>query len=230
LLADFRPSWMGDPGGDPDAARAEMRRSAYDHDGDGVCDDPACSGIRAIDLEGQSILPMLRRDLDEIGISFRRERVPDEAGWEGQLWTDALSAAERFGTVLMRWWAWGLDYPNGSTVFVPLTHSRALGRPDNVNFFLLGASAEQLERWGYAVRSVPSVDDRIERCLSLPGRDQPPCWAELDTYLMNEIVPAIPLFFEIRRESTSSRVERYSWDAANSYPALDRISLVPGSA
>ncbi len=45
----------------------------------------------------------------------------------------------------------------------------------------------------------------------------------------NEIVPAIPLFFEIRRESTSSRVERYSWDAANSYPALDRISLVPDS-
>jgi len=227
LLMDFRPSWLGDSHGDLDAAREEMRLSAYDHDGDGVCDDPVCREVRSIDLEGQSILPMLRRDLAGIGITLRTETVP-AADYE-RLWGDAFVPKERFATVLVKWWAWGLDYPNGSTVFVPLTHSGALGGPDNANFFLLGADREQLRRWGYTVPSVPSVDERIERCLSLPSIDQPPCWAAVDSYLMEEVVPAIPLFFEIWPDWTSARIERYSWDAAFSYPALDQISLAPGS-
>ncbi|HET9722221.1 MAG TPA: ABC transporter substrate-binding protein [Actinomycetota bacterium] len=226
LLAQFRPSWMSESGGDLEAARAEMRKSSYDQDGDGVCDDPVCRGVRSIDLEGQSILPMLRRDLKAIGIAFANERVPDEEGMWERLWVDALSPAERFGTVLVKWWAWGYDYPNGSTVFMPLTHSGAAGY---ANFFSLGASADQLRDWGYDVTSVPSVDDRIERCLSLPSADQPACWAELDAYLMTEVVPAVPLFFDVWRESTSARVEHYSWDPAFSYPALDQVSLVPGS-
>ena len=204
-----------------------MRLSPYDHDGDGVCDDPLCRDVRAIDLEGESILPMLRRDLGPIGISFSAEVVPAEES--ERLWGDAFVPGNGFGTVLAKWWSFASDYPNGSTVFVPLAHSGALGRADNANFVLLGASSEQLREWGYTVRTVPSVDDRIERCLSLPGIDQPPCWAELDTYLMDEVVPAIPLFFEVWPGSMSARVERYSWDAAFSYPALDEISLVPGS-
>ena len=224
LLSDYRPAWMSDPEGDLDAAHAEMRLSSYDADGDGVCDDPVCRAIPSLDLEGQSILPMIEDELDAIGIGFRNESFPPVKFME--MLRTADEPGEHVGTVLVQWFAWGMDYPNGSTIFVPLADSSSLGTP---NFTLLGANPSQLRRWGYPVSSVPSVDDRIDRCQSLAGADQPACWAELDAHLMEEVVPWVPLFFEERIEASSPRVARYSYDPARDFPALDQISLVPGS-
>jgi len=227
LLGDYRPAWMSDAEGDLDAARAEMRRSSYDSDGDGVCDDPVCREVPSLDLEDQSILPLIEDDLDRIGIGFRNESLPPTKFID--MLETAATPTEQVGTVLVRWFAWGIDYPNASTVFVPLAHSEQIATPGGNNVSLLGARAAELREWGYRVTSVPSVDDRIDRCQSLPGADQPACWAELDAHLMEEVVPWVPLFFERRVESTSARVARYSYDSARDFPALDQISLVPGS-
>jgi hypothetical protein len=79
------------------------------------------------------------------------------------------------------------------------------------------------------VDEVPSADDRIDACQRLVGSAQIPCWAELDQYLMEEVVPWIPLFFEETAFPVSERVAKWSFDQQTGYPALDQIALVPGS-
>ena len=47
LLADYDPYATPNSAGDVTAAQAEIAQSAYDTDGDGVCDAPECSNILA---------------------------------------------------------------------------------------------------------------------------------------------------------------------------------------
>ena len=60
--------------------------------------------------------------------------------------------------------------------------------PDIYNTPMVGATPEQLKRWGYAVAEVPNVDARVEACLPLVGAAQFRCWAGLDQYLMENVV------------------------------------------
>src|SRR4029077_4819221 len=92
---------------------------------------------------------------------------------------------------------WLKDGTTGATWFGPLFGSgrlHAIGAP--ISFFLLGASAKQLEEWGYDVRSVPDLDGRLRPCLGLTFQAQTQCWAELDRYITEEIVPMVPLIVE----------------------------------
>ena len=84
-------------------------------------------------------------------------------------------------------------------------------------------------KWGYAVRSVPSVDDRIQACQPAQGATRTACWAELDQYLMTEIVPWVPYMISESAVAVSERVVAYSFDQVSALPALDRIALAPGS-
>jgi len=70
LLRDFDPY----PGPDLDAARAEMRRSRHDSDGDGRCDAKECEQVLAITPEEASATRAakeLTRQLEPIGIHLR---------------------------------------------------------------------------------------------------------------------------------------------------------------
>jgi hypothetical protein len=55
------------------------------------------------------------------------------------------------------------------------------------------------------------------------------CWAELDQYLMTEVVSRVPYLFMEQTEVVSERVDAYSFDQFAALPALDRIALAPGS-
>jgi hypothetical protein len=76
---------------------------------------------------------------------------------------------------------------------------------------------------------VPGVDDRISRCESMAGLDQTGCWAELDRYLMERVVPIIPYMTPLSRHVVSERVASYSHCVATGELALDRIALVEGA-
>jgi hypothetical protein len=76
---------------------------------------------------------------------------------------------------------------------------------------------------------VPSVDDRLQACLERRGVARTECWAELDQYLMTEVVSRVPYLFMEQTEVVSERVDAYSFDQFAALPALDRIALAPGS-
>jgi hypothetical protein len=125
---------------------------------------------------------------------------------------------------------WTSDLPNASSTFVPLFFGGSIQAGTYFNPSLLGATPRQLRAWEYPVRSVPSIDGRIRRCESMIGAPQSECWTQLDLYVMEEVVPAVPVAVRDETRLLSERVVTYSFDAATGYPAFDRIALAPAPA
>lgn len=200
-------------------ARQEMARSRYDRDHDGRCDAPACRGIRALALSGfVPIAKTIRRDLRTIGLSLRVE-IPEDPIQVFQLLSDPKAHVPLALNV-----GYGKDDLNGAGMFPPNFSRSAIGTGGS-NYPLLGATAAQLRRWGYRVKKVPSVDARIAECQALAGGPQTQCWASLDQYLMEQVVPWVPVLFESHVSLIPPRIVRYSFDQLATLPALDRIAL-----
>jgi peptide/nickel transport system substrate-binding protein len=210
---------------DPVRARAEMRLSAYDEDGDGRCDVSECRGLQTL--------------VQDIGIFSEQARAVAAGlkliGIDLELENRPITPKDRFHTPLLDprshtpmsiAFGWGKDLPVGSGWFPALFSFSSEGC---CNFSLLGASPAQLRKWGYSVASVPSVDDRIRRCLGRRGVAHTECWAELDQYLMNEVVTYVPYTSRLQTRVVSDRVIEYSFDQFAAEPAFDRIALAPGS-
>ncbi len=88
LLLTYDPYATPGSSGDPDAARAEMRLSRYDADGDGRCDDPACAAVSGISiLVADGLTDSVTADLSQIGIQAEIVTPPnaDEASPAGPI-------------------------------------------------------------------------------------------------------------------------------------------------
>jgi peptide/nickel transport system substrate-binding protein len=225
LLLDYRAFPTPGYRGDLTAARAAMARSRYDADHDGRCDAAACRGV-VFPVISDSPLPQVagvfRTSLRSIGIDLDVHPV----GFDEM---NRLLGRPTAHTKAGIGPAWIKDYPSGASLFLPLYSSTSLGDQRSTNYSLVGASADQLTRWGYDVRSVPSLDPRINQCLVAVGSDATRCWAEADQQLMEQIVPVVPLLFGTTRRATSPRVLHFTWDQFTTEPALDQLALKPGS-
>ena len=223
LLLEYDPYRTPDSGGDAIRAQAEMRLSKYDRDGDGRCDDPACSNVGLLTFRlnpGQ--VEVVVANLSELGITTRIDGSfpPDDVF---ALWHDP---SQRVG--LLAGGPWSKDSLNAAHYFRPVFDSRWAISDDVTNGNMVGASMERLELWGYEPIELPTVDDRIDACLAhVDGSTQIQCWATLDQYLMEKVVPWVPLFFETYTRTVSNRVVNYSFDQFAALPALDQIALAP---
>jgi peptide/nickel transport system substrate-binding protein len=222
LLLSYDPYATPDSRGDPAAAREEMKLSRYDTDGDGICDDPVCSGVPGVSiLVAQELTRSVVDDLAEIGIQADIVTPPD--AFEGfARWADP---AERLGIFVGL--AYGKDTLNAAGFFRSLFDSRWTLGDDFTNGSLVGATPEQLAAWGYEPIDLPSVDDRIDACLGEAPGAQAACWAALDQYMMENVVPWVPYVFERYTRPVSPRVVNYSFDQQMSQPALDQIAVLP---
>jgi ABC-type transport system substrate-binding protein len=208
-------------------ARGEMRRSKYDRNHDGMCDADACRHVYTLANRGdvaEGAVGEMVKDLRGIGIHLRVKWL--ECCTQGQpFWGTLGDPANRVAFAIGA--NWGKDYPNASDFFPLLFGGDSIG---SANVTLLGADPSQLKRWGYRVRDVPNVDDRIRQCVPLLGQAQTDCWAKLDKYLMLDVVPWVPYLNLVNVDLVSRRVAGFSWDQFSAQPALDRIALKPGSS
>jgi ABC-type transport system substrate-binding protein len=217
---------------DPAAAQAEMQASAYDRDGDGRCDVPACRGLRMLVMDTGILVEQaraIRDDLAEVGIDLALDVVSpgDFFGDEDFGGTYAGSIHDPAARIPLGFaYPWGHDFPEGGGWFLTLFDRSGL---PGSNTSLLGALPGELRKWGYSVTSVPSVDARIGACLERRGVSRIQCWAEVDQYLSTEIVSRVPYMVTERAVVVSERVVGYSFDQWTRLPALDRIALAPGS-
>jgi len=161
------------------------------------------------------------RDLAPLGIRVRLDRVPDT-----QYFGALTDPSARPDMVLI---AYSKDFPSGSDYF-PATFSSSALVSGNGDPSLLGATPRQLHQWGYSVHSVPNVDDRIGQCQRATFSLAVSCWASLDQYLMQAVVPWVPLLAWTGSFVVSSRVRSFSFDQSVPFPAasLDRIRLATG--
>jgi peptide/nickel transport system substrate-binding protein len=199
-------------------ARAEMRRSRYDRDRDGRCDALQCRGIPALAPAGRPSAGSIARDAARIGLALKVERRPFFA------MVDRLqNPANRVPVALDVGFVSAPGGPVGW--FEEPFLGASIGTTNN--WSLVGAAPSQLRRWGYRVRRVPSVDGRIDRCRRTVGGAAAACLARLDQFLMERVVPWVPLVQLLTVQVIPRRVVAYSYDVSNAMPALDRVAVRP---
>jgi hypothetical protein len=225
LLQGYAP--LGAEGGEGNLAAAEevMRTSRYDRDRDGRCDDPSCEGVtmlaffRFTEEQARS----MAADLERLGIVV--EIVPDPPDDELDPWRDPAGRAGLYAGG-----PWAKDTLDAAPFYRAIFDSRWSMTDESTNGNLVGASAERLAAWGYPPTDLPSVDDRIDVCSAqVDPTSQVRCWADLDVYMMEAVVPWVPLYVESYIVATGRRVVAYSFAQLTAMPALDRIALAPGS-
>jgi peptide/nickel transport system substrate-binding protein len=220
LLLDYDPYATPGHQGDLAAAKAELAKSPYDRNHDGVCDVPVCRGISAVPFFWPPPPPdrLFAAELKQLGISIRYLKLSPAA--YSYHFADPRA---KTGVISHGFFK---DIPNASAFFVGSFSSVNVPGGDTS---LLGLSRAQLKRYGYATTSVPSVDAKIASCEPLVGEEQTQCWAELDQLLMEKIVPWVPFLSDRPTREVSARVVRFSFDQFASLPALDQIALRAGS-
>jgi peptide/nickel transport system substrate-binding protein len=224
LLLNYDPYASPGHRGDVSAAKAEMAQSSYDHNGDGICDDPVCRRVLGVALQfgpDDHTATIVKRNFGEIGIHLivRAEDPP-------KVFADAQDPRRKVPLAVGV--AWGRDFLNASNYFTPLFASSQIGNPSGANYSLLGATQAQLRQWGYSVGQVPSVDDRIQACLANVGEAQVRCWSDLDQYMMGNVIPWVPYVSENHVQVVPRRIVGYSYDQFAGLPALDRIAIRSG--
>ena len=224
LLADYDPYLTTNSEGDIEKAKEEMALSAYDSDGDGVCDDPVCENILTIsDREdpypGQTAL--LQENLQPLGMGL------DIRELERTVMYNKCNDANSHHAICAAP-GWIKDYPDGVTFGEPLFTSAGLWE-SCCNYSLVGATPDQLQEWGYDVTEVPSVDEDAEACAAIdPGAERFQCWADFDRKVMEEVVPWVPYLFDNSIDIISENVENYSFDQWGALAAFDEMA-VPGN-
>ncbi|MGZ6536045.1 MAG: ABC transporter substrate-binding protein [Actinomycetota bacterium] len=226
LLVSYAPYKTSDDSGSLSLAKQEMAKSRYDRNHDGVCDASACQNLIGLVFQDGSTFPQvgteIARDLAPIGVHVRVKG--EDPGTVFRQLADPTTHVP-LGLAV----GWGKDILNASNYIVPLFLSSQIKESSGANYSLLGATPGQLHGWGYTVSSVTSIDDRISQCLGIEGTSQIQCWASLDQYITEAVVPWIPLLFEGKVMMASPRVVAFSFDQFANEPSLDRIALKPGS-
>jgi peptide/nickel transport system substrate-binding protein len=224
ILKDYDPYETTNGAGDVAKAQEEMKQSKYDSDGDGVCDDPSCENILSI-TDREDPYPkqaaLLEQFLKPLGMTLDVKELE-----RGTMYTKCYDPNAH--TTFCIGPAWGKDFPDGITFGQPLFDSSGINAS---NYNLLGASPEDLKKWGYSVTEVPSVDDKVAECAALPPGDaRYQCWADLDKYLMEEVVPFVNYLFDNNVDVVSANVTNYSFDQFAGLAAYDQLAVGGGSS
>jgi ABC-type transport system substrate-binding protein len=219
-LVSYDPYHTPNNQGDLTLAKQQMMQSKYDRNRDGICDATVCRHILGLTGAGIPTIPaaaaVIARDLRAIGLEVDVVRLTAD-----KLFSRIFDPRTRTPLALTLGIGGSLTAPS---FFEPLLTRSGIG---NFNHALIGATAAQLRGWGYAITSVPSVEDRVGQCDSLIGAAAAHCWASLDQYLMEKVVPFAPFSFGTDLTIVSPRVVAFSFDQFADLPALDRIAVKP---
>ena len=224
-LDDYDPYPSENNAGDEEAAKAEMEQSAYDSDGDGVCDAPECEDVLTMGSNtppNTDMLPVLEESFSKIGITLQARELTDA-------YTPITTVAKRVPLSYRP--GWGKDYADVFTFVGVLFDGRNTLCTGNYNYSLVGFTAEKAKECGVPLNNpeIPSVDDKIDECKPLLGDERVQCWAELDQILMEDVVPWVPYLDANAIYATSGDVTAYEFDQFSGTPAWSKIAVDPNS-
>ncbi|MGH2629691.1 MAG: ABC transporter substrate-binding protein [Actinomycetota bacterium] len=221
LLVDFDPYATDNGSGDLEAAKAEMAQSKYDSDGDGVCDDPVCQDLLTFSDAAAPYpkqLALTQQTLEPLGITLDPKALERTTMY-------AKCEDPNTGWQLCTSTSWGKDYADGFTFGPPLFSQSAIGPESCCNDPMVGVTEEMLGDRGYDRVAVPSAEEQIQSCVPLTAEERFQCWADLDRYLMEDVVPWVPYLFDNNVVILSSRVSNWSFDQFAGLPALDHLAV-----
>jgi peptide/nickel transport system substrate-binding protein len=221
LLKTYDPYGTPDGAGDIEKAKAEIALSKYDSNHDGVCDASVCTNVLTISASADPYpkqFALLQQTVKELGITLDPKPLETSTMY-------ARCEDPNSHWALCTGTGWGKDYPDGFTFAPPLFSRSAIGPASCCNDTMVGVTASMLTERNYAVTDVPSAETQINRCIPLTGDQRLQCWADLDKYLMEDVVPWVPYLFDNDVVVLSAHVTNYSFDQFAGLPALDRIAV-----
>jgi peptide/nickel transport system substrate-binding protein len=215
-----------DPGG-LDKAKAEMKQATqYDTNGDGVCDASACQNVLTVannQPKAKEQAALIQQNLKAIGITLNIKYFTQSAAY-GKIFDPKNHIAFTTG-----WAGWLKDYPDAFTFFYPVMYGPNILDQYNTNYSMVGATPEQMKKYGYSVTTVAGMDPQIKACFPLTGNDRVTCWSNADKYLMENVAPIIPLLFSNSVYITSDRIVNYVYSSYNDAPSLSQMAVTQGS-
>jgi peptide/nickel transport system substrate-binding protein len=209
--------------GDVDAAKEAMRESAYDSDGDGMCDAPECDGVLHFTRNvppWTKMVPVIEDSLEKIGITVETREFADfYTPWQTVAKTSPIGSGA----------GWGKDYPDPSTFGGTLFHSTSIAATNNTNVPLVGVTpeiAKSIKLPGDRdISGIPSVDADIDECTTLTGEERTQCWVDLDEKLMNDVVPWAPYLWANNIDIVSENVTKYQFDQFSGEVAYSHVAV-----
>ena len=220
ILAGYDPYPTPGHHGNLGRARREVSKSRYDSDGDGRCDAAGCVHVSAI-ARGD---PLVRAGqqavvdgLANLGVEVDLEA--DDDAFYGSYGRPGTHFALRILD------GYSKDYPSAGTLYPQFLGSGFIG--GCCNEYMVGASPAQLRRYDYPVQQIPNADDRIAACQRQVFQAEVRCWADLDRYLMEQVIPWVPIATRLTARIVSDRVDRFVMAQTNplAWPALDQAGL-----
>lgn len=218
INTEYNPYPSPDNKGDLEAAKAEMMQSAYDSNGDGVCDDPSCEAVLTVAYQADP----RPKQVASMADSYAQIGVILDVKYTGFGGMYDKCEEPTNHIAFCPTLAWSKDYPDAYTFAPPLFGSEALY---GTNLALLGATPDQLKEWGYTVDSVPSVDEPMKACEPLSGEARVKCYADFDRFLMEEVVPWIPTRYSNNVDIVSARLANYTEDSWTDLMSLDHVAV-----
>jgi ABC-type transport system substrate-binding protein len=219
--ADINPFSANDGNGNLQAAMDEMKQSGYDTDGNGVCDDgDVCDNIEFL---GRNTDPWPA--MDQVAIQSLKGILPGLKLVETDTstgYTTLQQVKELIPISMVP--GWGKDYasPYGFDFFI--FDSSGIACTAAVNYSLVGMTPEQASECDVKAEydafiqkngSMPSVDDKMDECVSKSPSEVDACFGELDNYLMTTAVPWAPWLWATNFTTTNQdpgHVTQYVFD------------------
>jgi len=227
-LKDYNPyATPGSKGADDPAglaaAKAEMKQATtYDTNGDGICDADACKNILAVgnnQPKAKEQSALIQQNLEAIGVSLNIKYFTQAAAY-GKIFDPKNHIAFTTG-----WGGWAKDYPDAYTFFYPVFYGPNILDQYNTNYSMVGATPEQMKKYGYSITTVAGMDPQVTKCFPLNGDARVTCWADADKYLMEQVVPIVPMEFANQVTIVSDRVTHYTFSAAADGASLAQIGV-----
>jgi peptide/nickel transport system substrate-binding protein len=225
LGAEYNPYPSEGNRGDEAKAKEEVKQSRYDSDKDGRCDATACRNLVFLtpnETPYTEVQPIIQQGLAKLGIVLKpRELAP------GTVFTTFQTVANKIPLVHT---GWAKDYADPVTFAIPLFSGSSIIPVGNTNHALVGLTAGKAAelKVDYPAGGVPSLDADIERCDAIPASDADArmgCWADFDKQVMEQVVPWVPLGWDLSTVLAGPSLTRYVFDQASGEISLTQIAV-----
>jgi peptide/nickel transport system substrate-binding protein len=225
LGADYNPYASEGNRGDEAKAKEEMKQSRYDTDKDGRCDAAACRNLVFLtpnETPYTEVEPIIQQGLAKLGIVLKPRELAT-----GAVFTTFQTVANEIPMVNT---GWAKDYADPVTFAAPLFSSSSIIPVGNTNHALVGLTSGKAAelKVEYPAGGVPSVDADIDRCQAVPATDADGrlgCWADFDKKLMEQVVPWVPLIWDLSTVLSAPSLTSYVFDQASAEISLTQIAV-----